>query len=248
MVQSTLIKSSFWTTDVRLSAFLVFLLLLIFVLYPIGELGIAGGALVEVLFSVMLITGVLSVSGNRSVLIAMIVLAITAFLSGLLALIYPNLVLFIVRSILASLLIGALVVIIMVEVFSEGRITFHRIQGAIGAYLLVGVLWAMLYRLVDQLNAGVFLRAPDMIPPRLGSILKREYIYFSFGALTTVEYKGLSAVHPLSQSLVMMEALIGQLFPAILLARLVSMEVEARRSDKADGRRISDNDETGSNT
>jgi hypothetical protein len=51
-------------------------------------------------------------------------------------------------------------------------------------------------------------------------------------ALTTVGFGDITAIHPFARSLVMLEALIGQLYPAILLARLVSLEIETRRSKK----------------
>lgn len=229
MAQATLLKNKFWSTDTSLSAFLIFLLLLIFVFYPLGELSVAGALFVEILFSLMLVSGVMSVSKSRPALVVMITLGCVALVTGLLALLYPNLVLFILKSFFVSSLVGALVVIILIEVFRDGRITFHRIEGAIAAYLLIGVLWAMFYRLIDQLDSSAFLGGPG-VPQHLSGIIRREYIYFSFGALTTMDYKGMSAVHPFSQSLVMLEALIGQLFPAILLARLVSMEVESRKT------------------
>jgi hypothetical protein len=50
--------------------------------------------------------------------------------------------------------------------------------------------------------------------------------------LTTVGFGDITAVAPTARSLVMAEALIGQLYPAILLARLVSLEIETRRSKK----------------
>jgi hypothetical protein len=230
MAQTRLLRNKFWSTDTSLSAFLIFLLLLIFVFYPLGELGVAGGVLIEILFSIMLISGVMSVSKSKPALVVMITLGCGALLTGLSALLYSNLILFILKSFFVSSLVGALVVIILVEVFREGRITFRRIQGAIAAYLLIGILWAMFYRLIFQIDPAAFLGGPSMIPDQLSGFLRREYIYFSFGALTTMDYKGMSAVHPLTQSLVMLEALIGQLFPAILLARLVSMEVESRKT------------------
>ena len=52
-----------------------------------------------------------------------------------------------------------------------------------------------------------------------------HFVYFSFVTLTTVGYGDVIAVHPIARSLVTVEALIGQLFPAILLARLVSLEL-----------------------
>jgi voltage-gated potassium channel Kch len=57
-------------------------------------------------------------------------------------------------------------------------------------------------------------------------------IYFSFATLTTVGYGDITPVHPIARSLAMLEALIGQLFPVILIARLVSMELYYRRIQK----------------
>ncbi|HEY7534991.1 MAG TPA: potassium channel family protein, partial [Thermodesulfobacteriota bacterium] len=62
-----------------------------------------------------------------------------------------------------------------------------------------------------------------------GYELDAKLLYFSFVTLTTVGYGDITAVHPVSRSLAMLEGLIGQLFPAILIARLVSMELYYRR-------------------
>jgi hypothetical protein len=53
---------------------------------------------------------------------------------------------------------------------------------------------------------------------------------FSVVTLTTLGYGGMTAAHHLARSLVLVEALIGQLYPAILIARLVTLEIETRRS------------------
>ena len=59
-------------------------------------------------------------------------------------------------------------------------------------------------------------------------------MYFSFVTLTTVGYGDITAVHPVARSLATAEALVGQLFPAILLARLVSMELYDRQAKHGD--------------
>jgi len=56
------------------------------------------------------------------------------------------------------------------------------------------------------------------------------FIYFSYVTLTTLGHGDIAAVSPVARTLAMLEALIGQLFPAILIARLVSMELYYRRS------------------
>ena len=59
--------------------------------------------------------------------------------------------------------------------------------------------------------------------------LATNLIYFSFVTLTTVGYGDILPVHPVARSLCNLEAISGQLYPATLLARLVSLEIESRR-------------------
>jgi len=56
-------------------------------------------------------------------------------------------------------------------------------------------------------------------------------VYFSFVTLTTVGYGDITPVHPIVRSLSNLEALVGQLYPAILIGRLVAMELSARQSN-----------------
>jgi hypothetical protein len=229
MVKAQFKMKRFLSMDTSLSVLLIALLLLVFVFYPLGEINFVRGAVLEVVFSIMLISGVMSLSSRKSAPFLVCAIAFAAMFSGWFGLVYPSRAVFIAKSSLTILFLSALIIIVLVEVFRDGEITFQRIQGAIAAYLLIGVVWAMFYRIIDLLRPNAFMRGPGAILGPASNILTREYVFFSFGSLTTVGYTGLIAIHPVSLSLVMMEALIGQLFPAILLARLVSMEVSRKK-------------------
>jgi voltage-gated potassium channel Kch len=56
-----------------------------------------------------------------------------------------------------------------------------------------------------------------------------RFVYFSFSNLTTVGYGDITAVHPIARSLVVSEALVGQLFPVLLIGGLLSMALQARQ-------------------
>ena len=55
-------------------------------------------------------------------------------------------------------------------------------------------------------------------------------VYFSFGTLTTAGSGDISPVHRIARSLSNVEAMIGQLYPATLLARIVTLEIEGEKA------------------
>ena len=120
------------------------------------------------------------------------------------------------------------VYLIMRYVYSEGTVTRQRIRGAVAAYLLIAIAFAVGYHLTSFLMPGAFT-FPDKVP----NLDDPQFIYFSVTTITTLGYGDIIPVHPFARTLVMMEALIGQLYPAILLARLVSLYVlHSQRSHK----------------
>jgi hypothetical protein len=112
-----------------------------------------------------------------------------------------------------------LLVAVLGQTFRQGPVTFQRIQGGIAAYLLLGVIWAEAFGLVELLRPGAFSGPADVIRG------PRGWVYFSFTTLTTVGYGDVVPVHPAARSLAMLEAVTGPLYIAILLARLVSLAV-----------------------
>jgi len=117
-------------------------------------------------------------------------------------------------------------------VYKDGTVTRHRIRAAVAAYLLIAMAFAFGYHLISFLIPGAInfpSKAPNIYDPRFRYIFN----YFSVTTLTTLGYGDIIPVHPFARTLAMMEALIGQLYPAILLARLVSLYIiHSQKSDK----------------
>ena len=118
-------------------------------------------------------------------------------------------------------LLIALVIIWTVAraVFGPGRITYHRIVGAILLYLTIGLVFVALYTMVGAHSPNAF--SGTTITARVS--LPSDLVYFSFTTLTTLGYGDIMPVHPIARSLSNVEAIIGQVYPATLLARLVSL-------------------------
>jgi hypothetical protein len=108
--------------------------------------------------------------------------------------------------------------------FAPGRVTYHRVIGAILLYLTVAVIFSALYTFTGTLVPNAFSGMKVQDSPALAS----QVIYFSFATLTTTGYGDMAPLHPIARSLCNIEAVFGQLYPATLLARLVTLEVAHR--------------------
>jgi hypothetical protein len=86
---------------------------------------------------------------------------------------------------------------------------------------MAGLVWADAYQLVMLYVPHAFAGISTLE----GAVDRSSWVYFSFATLTTVGYGDIVPVAPIARSLSNLEALIGQLYPAIVLARLVSLQV-----------------------
>jgi hypothetical protein len=113
------------------------------------------------------------------------------------------------------LLIAAPVVILR-RIISHTVVTTQTVLGAIDVYLLFGMIFAMLYIGLDALGPEPFFAgAPH--------VTSSDYLFFSYTTLTTVGYGNLVPAGAFGQTLAMVEALTGQIYLVIVVARLVSL-------------------------
>jgi hypothetical protein len=101
-------------------------------------------------------------------------------------------------------------------------------MGAVAAYLFIGMIWSLAYYLVTLRIPQAFSIQGHIAPGDRES-LQSQLFYFSFVTLTTLGYGDIVAVHPIVRMLVILEGVVGQLFPAILIARLVSLHVQSKQ-------------------
>lgn len=207
-------------SDNSLAALLFFLILYGFFIYPLaGEDG-KTDTLAAWSFSVVLVLGVLATTKHKGARLAMAALAGLAFTSHWLHYFIREHAVHIIAAAAAALFFLVLSGLIIARVFRSGGITIYRIYGAIAVYLLLGILWGEFYILVYLLRPGSFYFDPAT---QFGEPPISELLYFSFTTLTTVGFGDIVPVHPVARSLATLEALVGQLYPAVLLARLVTL-------------------------
>jgi hypothetical protein len=100
-------------------------------------------------------------------------------------------------------------------VLAQAKVTIESIYGAVSAYMIIGLIFAACYDAMDQFGGGAFFA--DRSPANV-----QTFQYFSFTTLTTLGYGDFTAAHNAGRAVAVMEALIGQVFLATLVARLVS--------------------------
>ena len=103
----------------------------------------------------------------------------------------------------------------------------HRITGAVAVYLLLGLIWSLAYQLIAFLAPDAF-SIQGAVGLSSKDPLQSHLFYFSFITLTTLDYGDIVPVHPMARFLVMLEGVTGQLFPAILIAQLVSSHTHSK--------------------
>ncbi len=198
-------------------------MVLMFVLRPFLSHLIALSILVDIFFTAILISGVYAFSQKRSVFITVLILAfLTAGIhwSGHVVSSRP---LDIFGNVFSLLFIGTLMTLILVYLFNEKKVTSDLIIGSICGYFIIGVFWTYLYSILEMFNAGSF-----QIPAGMGTE-NTYFTYYSFVTLTTLGYGDMTPLSHPARSMSLLEAVVGQLYLAILIARLVGIHIAQTR-------------------
>ncbi len=211
----------FWEDDRGLSVFLALLIFVAFVQTPLMPPGSGHRWFGDLAYGLLLLSGV-QAQAERAARLLLMPVALAAIAVDLGSRFVPVSEFWIQGTGLVSLLL--LLFVVLRRTLRGGPVTFHRIQGAVAAYLLLGVIWAYAYSLLTLARPGAFTGSVSAGGPR-------AWLYFSFVTLTTVGYGDVLPVHPVARSLASLEAVVGPLYLAILIARLVSLGVsDAQRA------------------
>ena len=123
-----------------------------------------------------------------------------------------------------SVFLGMSILALLSGILGRHEITRDTIRGSLSVYLLLGIFFALLYRIVYILKPTEFAAsiAPGMFP---------EFLYFSFTTLTTLGYGDISPVGSISRSLTTLEAITGPVFLTVLVSRLVGHYVSRSKKE-----------------
>jgi voltage-gated potassium channel Kch len=215
--------------DGSLTLAVFILIFFVFVLYPMVEVGVVRRVWLDVAFAAFLAMGAVFVFEPRPLVRLFLVFLGGAVVVSLVDHVFASSWLSAFRSLLTMVATALLGALLLASVMRDGRMNLNRIMGAIGSYLLIGIVFTQAYRLLAGFVPGAFAIGGT---PADFETIGQKLSYFSFITLTSTGYGDITPLHPYARSLATLEALAGNLFLTVLVARLVGQEIDWRHEQR----------------
>lgn len=173
----------------------------------------------------------LSIWRGRIFLRALAVASAVVAIMGALAAHTPGLSLDVVKMILTlccwsyALFIFIASISIGKDVLFMGRVTTDRLMGSICVYLFIGMFFAYMYAAISLTEPGAFKFFDEWRGTGIRWEAITDFVYFSFSTLTTTGFGDIIPTKPFTKMLAMLESIVGTLYIAIMISRLVGLHI-----------------------
>ncbi len=202
------------TQSKYLAIWVTFVLLMVLIPFAIGPIG---AIILTIIFSFILISGILTVSDDRRLLFIGLVPMTIGITARWINYFTGNTELLAVSALFGTLTLAYVTILVFSSLFKATTITSTIIWQAISVYLLLGLTWASLFGFINQITPGSFY---DNVS-QSGTLTYPTMVYYSFVTLATLGYGDIVPTTSAARGLAVLEVLTGVLFMAILISRLV---------------------------
>ena len=213
---------AFWTQERSLTALLIYLLVSILVWLPLSENEPWQEFTQDIIFNLILLAGCFSVVAPSTTRVVLYVLAVNAFVFRVLEFLNPQFVIQQLELFMSIMFFSLLGGLIMKYVLQDEESTNYRIQGAIIVYVILGLICALLYHTVYLNDVESF----NFTAMEISDVSFAYFLYFSFTIQTTVGSGDIFPVSAWPKSIVVFQSMFGMLYPVVIIARLVTLEIE----------------------
>jgi len=202
------------------SSLLLILILLKFILGPFLQGFIGIDIIMDVLLSLILISGIYAISEKKLVLVIGLLIALPTIVAqwSFYFLKIPYLEL--VHTAFGAFFFAYVLIITISYLFKEKNVTVEVITSAVSVYFLIGLTWTYIFLLLEIIHPGSFVLVPEA---QLKNI--EQLFYYSFVTLTTIGYGDITALTAPAGSFSALEAMMGQIYLAVLVGRLIGMYI-----------------------
>jgi hypothetical protein len=177
------------------------------------------GIIPDILLTTIFVLGIHAISRTKKAVYVALFLAFPMFLGIWSAYLLEDIELYVVGESFGAIFCGFIIALLVQFVFMQEEITKEVIYAAVVVYLLMAIMWSFLYFILDYFNPNSFSfpenHAKGIYP----------YLYFSFVTITTLGFGDVSPLTPKASSLVILEAVTGQIYLVVIVAWLVGMHV-----------------------
>ena len=190
------------------------------VISPMSEEFIILKGLLDIFVTLVFISCIYAVSNKKIVVCISFALALPMFISIWVPVSakIPSLVL--ISDLFGIFFMAFIVFEILSFIFKERDVSANIIYASIVAYLLLAVMWAFIYKVIETLQPGSF-----SVPHHLVGEGRSLFSYYSFVTITTLGYGDITPIKGAARAFSMLEAVIGQIYLVVLVARLVGMNI-----------------------
>ena len=201
-------------------------LMLSAIVYPAAA-EVVGSGLLPIVNTTLLMASVYAVVNHRWLFRLLLILVVPILISIWFVDPYDDSeILDLLTTLSTNAFLFSVLVAVFADVIRSKRVTADTIFGAIAVYLLFGVIVAMMFQFLNNISPGSVVASVG----EAKTIVERydqfgDILYFSFVTLTSVGYGDLTPIGPAARSLAMFEGVVGQLYLAVLIARLVGIHV-----------------------
>ncbi len=226
-----MLSSDEHTREERQQSYLIYLLIsLVFILLvvPIIEHSTLAAGLLRVGITAVLISAAVATRRRKAVLFVGLFVAFVAAPVSWLTMFFDQPALFLFSCVLEGVFFATMAVLILITVMRRHLATVHSIFGAISAYLLLGLAWAVVYWGIDHVNGDSLQisnrRAAQVVVGDATTEVTEfsQFVYFSFVTMSSLGYGDMTPRGPVTQTLAWMQSVTGQFYTAVLVAWLVS--------------------------
>ncbi len=211
------------------------MLLALLLVYPLIQSSRFGDVIADIVFSLVLLSGIYIAAGERkrkklyAIALALAVPAFTVRWLEYLPIAWSARELF--EDVFGIVFLVFTLAVIVSHLTRTESVTSDTIYGAMCAYLLVGLTFSLVYELIYRLDNRAFWVTESQLLSG-GSPDFSLWVYFSFITLTTLGYGDVYPVLPWSRVICALEAIVGQLYVAVLIASLVGINAGSKHRSR----------------
>ncbi|HXW99282.1 MAG TPA: potassium channel family protein [Methanomicrobiales archaeon] len=197
-------------------------LCLLFILFPFLESMTFGRHLFSLLLALILLMSIVAVSDTRRILAIIVATGLPAIALNLAGYFDPSQVWFVGNQVFAVAFFLFTAFTLFVHILNRERVTHDEVFGAISVYLLIALAFGSLFLLADRVEPGSFVKTLNVTGAGRGVMTYSDYVYYSFGSITTAGTGEIVETGGFVRALTMLESVMGLFYVAFVISKLVS--------------------------